>query len=326
MSDPFICKVQPLMICNPLEDDDPNTVDPLPDNDYAGRSITLKQGTHGGGTWTAGNFGMLSLPNDAGYTASGAGAVAEALAAEEPSGCYGYSIVTAPGSMTMKVSEAINTRFGLKTTDPTVIPAPNVMNYPKDNIMLPGDPNYDSTLIMGDGVWDLDKYWAEKHPGVPRPSPELDNVGRYIVYLYELGVPFYRRKGGSKLVRIVLDEAEISTGNWELIEPSLNAAAAVLPTSTTEPDNNWLDGHPPGGQTVSSIGQERRILRVNIMNCKTLGVKGQGDYESQGNYIEIFLTQEADEPADGAGIFGEYVRKMDPRISLEFHGNVRLTE
>jgi hypothetical protein len=325
MSDPFICKAQPLMICNPLEDDDPATEDPLPDDSYAGRSITLKQGTHGGGTWTAGNFGMLALPNDAGYTASGAGAVAEALAAEEPSGCYGYSIVTAPGSMTMKVSEAINTRFGMPVTDPTVIPAPNVMSYPKDKQMVPGEPTYDSTLIMGDGDWDIDTYWTEKHPGVTRPSPELDGVGRYHVYLFEQGVSFWRKKGG-KTVRIVLDEAEIGTGNWDEIIPANFPDAAVLPTSAAEPDNNLLDGHPPPGQTVASIGQERRILRVNIMNCKTLEVKGKGDYESQGNYIEIFLTQESDEPADGAGIFGEFVRKMDPRISLEFHGNVRLTE
>jgi Flp pilus assembly protein TadG len=332
MSDPFICKAQPLMICNPLEDDDPLTDDPLPDDSYAGRSITLKQGTHGGGTWTAGNFGMLNLPNDAGYTESGAGAVAAALSAEEPSGCYGYSIVTAPGSMTMKVSDAINTRFGMDVLDSTVIPAPNVMNYPKDNVMLPGDPTYDSTLIMGDGNWDLATYWADKHPGVPIPSPELDGVGRFHIYLFEQGVTFWRKKGG-KTVRVVLDAAEISTGNWTEIIPANFPDAAVLPSNDDFPDDNWLDGRPPPGQTVSPAdpdvhveGWERRVLRVNIMNCKTLDVAGKGDYESQGNYIEIFLTQEADGPAGGAGIYGEYVRKMDPRISLEFHGNVRLTE
>ena len=36
----------------------------LPDDTYAGKTITLKQGLQGGGTWAPGNFGLLELPTD----------------------------------------------------------------------------------------------------------------------------------------------------------------------------------------------------------------------------------------------------------------------
>jgi hypothetical protein len=67
-------------------------------------------------------------------------------------------------------------------------------------------------------------------------------------------------------------------------------------------------------------------VRVNILNCTNLDVQGHGDYENDGGYVEMFITEPSDEPAGGAGIYGEFVRALNPRISLEFHGNVRLTE
>lgn len=318
MSDPFICKTQPMMICNPLEDSDPTTPDPIPDDTFAGRSVTLKQGIQGGGTWTAGNFGLLDLPTDASYSAGGAQAVAAALSADDPQGCYGYRVVTAPGSMTVSVSNAINTRFGMPVTDPSVSPAPNVMNYPKD-LNLIADP----TLIMGDAVWDLPTYWSTNHPGVTMPSA-LSNATRYQVYLFEQGVGYWKKNGKNVLVTN-LDQTAKGYSYVDPTDPAY-ASASVIPSNAATPDDNWVDGEPPPGQTVSFKGQERRILRVNIMNCVNNDVQGKGDYPSEGNYLEIFLTEQSDEPSGGAGIYGEIVRKMNPRVSLEFHGNVRLTE
>ncbi len=327
ISDPFICKAQPLMICNPLEDSDPFTEDALPDDSFAGKSIALKQGIQGGGTWTAGNFGLLDLPTDADYSAGGAEGVAAALSAEEPEGCYGYSIVTAPGSMTVSVSNAINTRFGMPVTDSTVIPAPNVTYYPKDlnmqSALAAGAPPED--MILGDGIWDLAGYWAQNHAGVPMPAI-LSGASRYMIYLFEQGVPFYK-KGTNKNVRFVLTPEELAGGGWIYVDPAVDyPAAAVLPNYATDPDDNWRDGHPPPGQTVSEIGHERRLLRVSLMNCVNQEVQGKGDYENEHGYMEIFLTEQSDEPSGGAGIYGEFIRKLNPRMSLEFHGNVRLVE
>ncbi|MCK5273186.1 MAG: hypothetical protein KAR37_00950, partial [Alphaproteobacteria bacterium] len=122
---------------------------------------------------------------------------------------------------------------------------------------------------------------------------------------------------------------------YTFVDPAdvANVDAAIIPTSVDFPDDPWFDGEPPGGQTVSPAdpdsdvpGHDRRIMRINVMNCINEGVQGKGDYGSGGNYVELFLTQPADEPSDGAGVYGEFVRKLDPVISLEFHGNVRLTE
>lgn len=333
MSDPFICKAQPLMICNPLEDSDPTTPDAIPDNSFAGRSITLKQGIQGGGTWTAGNFGMLDLPTDADYSAGGANAVAAALSAEEPSGCYGYNIVTAPGAMVVAVSNAVNERFGMPVTDSTILPAPNVMNYPRDNVINPAKPEYDSTRIMGDTVWDIETYWLDNHGTSTIPSELGADATRYQVYLWEQGVSFWRKNGGKNVVVTNLDQT--GKGYSEVVpivatpdascDPG-NLAVGSIPCNDADPDDNWTDGWPPPGQTVSELGQDRRIFRVTVMNCVNNDVTGKGDYPSEGGYIEIFMTEQSHDPGDGAGIYGEFVRKLDPRISLEFHGNVRLTE
>jgi Flp pilus assembly protein TadG len=329
MSDPFICKVQPMMICNPLEAEGKT-----PDNTYAGKSITLKQGTHGGGAWTSGNFGLLDLPTDGSYSGGGAVAVYQALSAEEPSGCYGYNIVTAPGSMTMNVANGLNERFGMDETDPTVVPAPNVIAFHNDDVMRIDRPAvYDPSLIIGDGNWDIIEYWTQNHSGVAMPAI-LAGATRYEVFLFEQDVSYYKKAGGKK-VQFALTPEEISGGGWTYVQPALDyPAAAVIPYNAAAPDDVWTDGEPPGGQTVSPTpaasptikGYDRRTLRVNIMNCIAEGVKGKGDYGSGGNFLEIFLTKPADGPVDGASIYGEFIRKLDPVISLEFHGNVRLTE
>jgi Flp pilus assembly protein TadG len=315
MSDPFICKTLPMMICNPLEDSDPTTPDALPDDTYAGRSIALKQGIQGGGTWQAGNFGLLELPTDADYNAGGAEAVQAALEADDPKGCYGFNLVTAPGSMTVKVTDGINTRFGMPVTDPTVSPAPNVMAYPKDQTWDPAHP------ILGMADWDLATYWATKHPGVPLPS-DLAGATRYQVYLFEQGVGYWKKNSKNVLVTN-LDQ---TSKGYSLVDPSLYPAAAVIPSNPGSPDDVWTDGDPPPGQTVSFKGQDRRIVRINVMNCVNNDVSGKGTYPSEGGYVEMFITEPSQDPGDGASIWGEFVRKLDPRISLEFHGNVRLVE
>jgi hypothetical protein len=221
------------------------------------------------------------------------------------------------------VSDAINTRFGMPETDPTIIPAPNVMAYPKDTAMQAAlDAGETGPItVIGDAQWDIDAYWAQNHAGVTRPGV-LDNATRYQVYLFEQGQGYWKKNGKNVLVT----ELDQTGGGYSLVDPADYPDAAVIPTNTTTPDDPWVDGEPPGGQTVSELGQERRILRVNILNCVNEDVTGKGDYGSGGNFLEIFLTEPSDEPSEGAGIYGEFVRKLDPVISLEFHGNVRLTE
>ncbi len=317
MSDPFICKMQPLMICNPFDNGDGTVSDVLGDN--PGIGVRIKQ-SPSSGTWQPGNFGLLDLPEDANYGAGGANAVQAALEAEDPLGCYAVSTLdTQPGNMVMKVKDGINVRW----EGPNV--APNVKNYPHDRVMDPSDALYDSSLNWGDGVWDLANYWSTHHNGVAMPAI-LAGASRYEVYLFEQDVNYYKK--GTKNVKFALTAEELSGGGWTYVQPADDyPAAAVIPSNATYPDDNDLDGVPPSGETISSKGYARRNITIAVANCVSESFSGNASIPADGIYVELFLYTQATEPgSDGAEIYGEVIRAIEARTSLEFHGNVRLVE
>ncbi len=340
MSDPFICKMQPLMICDPFDDGDPLTTDPdITSDAYVGMGLRLKQGPQPG-AWGPGNFGLLDLPEDAGYTVGGANAVEAALSAEEPLGCYAVSsIQTSTGVIAQKVADGVNTRW--ESPGPV---APNVMNYPRDNNMNPANPTgeYDLNNSFGNMAWNLGDetctngcYWKAAHPGIPLPT-ELIGSTRYQIYLFEQGVTFCK-KNGKKNTRFALDCSTLSGGGW--YEVSISAVQAAYPgvydsfsgldealaVDTTEPDNNWKDGRPPAGATVSGQQEKRRVIKIAVAKCNEFSFNGQSELPQDSRYLEIFLTEQAEEPPNMA-IYGEIMGKVTANTSLEFHGNVRLVE
>ena len=316
MSDPFICKMQPLMICNPFDNGDGTSSDDLSNPLLAGIGLRIKQSGKTG-AWQPGNFGLLDLPEDAAYGVSGANAVQAALEADEPLGCYAVSTLsTAPGNKTNKVKAGVNVRFGMATTDPTVVPAPNVMNYPKD-IVMDTDPD----INRGDGAWDIATYWATNHPGVGMPGL-LADASRYQMYLFEQGQPFWRKNG--KETKISVDEP--GGGGWKLIEPLVDYPLAAVIPENADQDNNDLDGLPPPGQTVSTKGYERRVMKIAVADCETHSFTGNATIPAEGSYIAIFISEQAGDSSNGATIYGELIGGITARTSVEFHGNVRLTE
>jgi len=74
-----ICKIPPLMICNPAETGTVLTFDPAT---YRGRGLKLEAG--GGGTWAPGNYGYLDF-------GSGAPTVEKAMGSNVDSGSLRYS-------------------------------------------------------------------------------------------------------------------------------------------------------------------------------------------------------------------------------------------
>lgn len=337
MSDPFICKMQPLMICNPFDDGIASTVDPdirLPE--YSGYGLRIKQAGQTG-AWQPGNFGLLDLPEDAGYTGGGANNVQAALEAEDPLGCYAVATLdTAPGNKTQKVRDGVNVRW----YGPNV--APNVLNYSgqyRDSNMTPAaDPT--ESVSWGNGIWDFSGYWAAFHPGIPEPVFPVTPT-RYQVYLFESGIVFYMKKGGGgKGTKFTLNAAEAGSGNWQKIDLADYIADPIyagietdpgsgvaLVRNLSDPTNNYLDGEPPvPPETVSAQGYKRRLMKIAVANCLENSFQGNAAIPAEGSYVEIFLTEEATGPNDGATIYGEIVRGLEPRTSFEFHGNVRLVE
>ncbi len=102
--DSAICKVPPLMLCNPNENADPDfTI-----ANYVGKGIRLV-GNDGGGIYGPGNFGFL----DTG-AGNGAQALRQVLGQNNvPGNCAsGSGVDTETGSI-ISVRDALNTRFGI---------------------------------------------------------------------------------------------------------------------------------------------------------------------------------------------------------------------
>ena len=99
-----ICKVPPLMMCNPNETSDPDfTI-----GNYVGKGIRLVS-NDGGGSYGPGNFGFL----DAG-AGNGASTLRQLLGnLNVPGNCLqGDGVDTEPGNL-ISVRDALNTRFGV---------------------------------------------------------------------------------------------------------------------------------------------------------------------------------------------------------------------
>ncbi|HET9398314.1 MAG TPA: pilus assembly protein TadG-related protein [Sphingomicrobium sp.] len=146
-----ICKIPPLMMCNPQENEDPS--DPLgfDISDFVGHGLRLVEG--GGGSWAPGNFGYLQTGLQ-----PGANALEYALGANSPPGdCVSTEgVTTKPGENT-SVTDGINTRFDIfengltnACTDGTCSPALNVR---KDVTRPDGSNNFG--FKTGNDPWDL---------------------------------------------------------------------------------------------------------------------------------------------------------------------------
>jgi hypothetical protein len=297
-AEPFICHAPPLMICDPGEFD--ASLD-LALEANIGRQIALKPPPSGGTAWAPGNYGLLALPDGS----IGASSLETALAAIEPADCYDLDVGTAPGVKTTKVENGINARFDVPGGLP--YPAPNVINFPKDD-----DVEIDPGVYMGSGAWDLAGYWTTKH-STPLPTDLID-ASRYQVYLYELGLEFAR----NGRVTVYPMNGALPAG-YVVVTPS----AENVPVDAANADDPDFDGVP--SQTVASNGYARRLIQVAVLECQAEGVRGAHEYPTNGNYLEMFITQAVDGAPEG-GIYAEIVRTLTPNNSPDFHSNVKLVQ
>ena len=300
-ANPFICQAPPLMVCDPGEAD--------PDMSLAlvkniGKQVVLKPPPPGGGTWGPGIYGLLALPDGS----IGADDIETALAAVDPADCYSLDVSTAPGVKTKKVEDGINARFDLPGGPP--YPAPDVINYPKD-VEIEANPN----VLMGSGNWGIGAYWAAKH-GDPMPPVELtqgaQSASRYQVYMYEQGLQFGRNGW-----RTIYPVVGALPGGYTLVSP----AAPSLPVDPLNPDDPDYDGVP--SQTVAANGYARRLVQVAVLQCAAEGVKGSHTYPTNGNFVEIFITQTVD---NDKGIYAEIVIPLSPSNDPDYHANVTLID
>ncbi len=139
------------------------------------------------------------------------------------------------------------------------------------------------------------------------------SASRYQVYLYEQGLEFGRSDTNWQTIYPV-DGAV--PGGYILVSP----AAPSVPVDPVNPDDPNYDGVP--SQTVAPNGYARRLVKVAVLQCVAEGVKGTHAYPTNGNFVEMFITESVANKA----IYGEIIRPLTPSNDPDFHANVKLVQ
>ncbi|TDI62057.1 MAG: hypothetical protein E2O92_01880 [Alphaproteobacteria bacterium] len=296
---PTMCHAPPLMVCDLTEIDGEDVMDDA----MVGRQLMVKFPQGGNSFWAPGNFGLL----ESGY-GSGANNLERSLADVEPPGCVNTIVTTEPGTMANRVKNGINARFN---DSGYYTPAPNVQTYPRDRVFDESDSHFSGfNDRLGKDDWDRGDYWAAQHYGKSLP-PDLSNATRYQTYLYELGEPYAAH--GKLTIYPVPGGGCPGAGcpGYSVITPDLTLAG--LPK----------DGSPDW--TPASNGAVRRVMQVAVLQCVADEVRGRGDYSTNGNYIEVFITEPVGDPPD-TSIYGEIMGRLTPDESMSFHYDAHIIE
>jgi hypothetical protein len=284
------CNVQPLMICNPWE----QQADPVFEHHVSpGMMFQLLQ--EGGNSFAPGDFGLLDPANAAN---SSANEIRNLLSEQVPNVCYVNNISPRTGQVTNKVLDGINVRFSIplstgvgNASNPLdLTPAPNVIKgmtnsnsptcpknswspIPCGNLSACAMPSEDEQMSLvgsakiGNGVMiqaDKDAYWSYHHGGSWPPSITT----RYGAYMQE--------KPG--------------------------AGTSWAPGS--EPYNPQCDPTTPEGDYDT-----RRIISAAVVNCIANNVQGNSVTNLlSSSYVDFFVTN----PATST-VFLEFVRFLNPQ-------------
>jgi Flp pilus assembly protein TadG len=143
-----ICKVPPVMICNPQETGGNTTFDA---STLIGKGLKLVSVGNGGG-WAPGNFGYLN----SGGGSNGAPGLREALGwTTAPGDCIAQTGVDTKPGATVSVTDAINTRFDIYDSNvacPSGGNCPASINTIKD-LLRPNNANGNNACKMHNSGW-----------------------------------------------------------------------------------------------------------------------------------------------------------------------------
>jgi Flp pilus assembly protein TadG len=289
------CNVQPLMLCNPYEANDP----PSDFTATPGQLFHFKQKGSTGG-FSPGDFGLLDPP---GVNSSGAKTIRNLLSKQTPNFCYVNEVSPRPGQVAGDVADGINVRFDLtpngNTSGLDQTPAPNVIKgikpdgsnnlckfngggyisdgnpSPANGYMLPSATSWTTTgiLSIGSPIYPTGAatYWGYHH-GVSWPG---GTTTRYQAYCQELGL-----------------------GN--------NCRGSNSAPSFDDVNN---ESHVPqcAPASVRNSGTyKRRLISVAVVNCMAQGVQGNQATNVRSNkYAVFFLTSPS--PTSQPGVLNNYL-------------------
>lgn len=260
-----ICKIPPLMMCNPQETPSNLTFNVAT---YKGVGIRLVEGGNNA-AWAPGNFGYLQTG-----LGPGASVLEYALGANSPPGnCMAVDgVTTKPGENT-SVTDAINTRFDIyengltnNCTTGTCSPSPNVR---KDVVRAAGSTNYG--FKTGNDPWDLAETPGQQY----LPA----DTGTYAApYPTTMGHPRDKchavngTNGSGSCAPVVSGEgSRIGDGNWDRdLYFFVNHAGLYTRTDPNVPDGNWksiaslVSYAQANGYTTGTGGTIANITRFDV--------------------------------------------------------------
>ncbi len=323
-----ICKVPPVMICNPDETSDPT----FTAGNYVGKGLRLvtvggSNGDYAGsnsGTWAPGNFGYLDVPSES----NGSPMLREALGwVNSPTDCFEYSGVdTEPGAKTA-VTAVLNSRFDIQDQQGGGCPnggtCPPSVNAVKD--LVKTDNRNGNACGVGPQGWKI-----SDRPYLPNQAQSLTAQGqalpdamghpRDICHAVDSGTAGYCNTpvgdgvwdrdayfrvnypswGGAWQTNTGLSASatRFQVYKWEIANAGTVVAGETVlgPRTVSGSGNNALKarGAPycsTPGVTPSATSVDRRQLTVAVVNCIRNGVNGSSRDVPVEKWIDIFLVE-----------------------------------
>ncbi|MBL0916523.1 MAG: pilus assembly protein, partial [Sphingopyxis sp.] len=332
-----ICKVPPVMFCNPLESTDPNfTV-----GNYVGKGIRLI--ANDGGGYVPGNFGYLET-----NAGNGAQATAQTLGRDAiPGDCVSADGVTTKPGAQVSVLDALNTRFDIydnglnQACGGTGSLCSASLNSRKD-VMHRGNANSCgfSTGNGGNG-WKI-----PANPYLPT-SATVPLTAAAAAGLSPMGFPRDMCPAISQTGSCA--NGRIGDGNWDFMAYFRTNTASYSSVPSTGDMISWFGSATPtryavykyemdnaatrlpaAGQTsggMTSYGRpycspnagvtptttipDRRILTIAVVNCGAEGVQGRTSGVHVTKWIDMFLVEPSIPRArtEKSDVYGEVVRE-----------------
>ena len=317
-----ICKVPPVMICNPAES--ATNTDPLADfTAPAGTGLKLVTGNAS----APGNFGWLES-----NLGNGASALSEALGYDSPPGtCSPIQKVTTKTGMNASVLSALNTRFDVFANGNSTCPSQDggtcspSANTRKDLACKMSGGNcsdnwaespkpYRPTSVAalpsnGSGDPDMMGYPRDMCHAVPAGTTgECGIVGNgtwdrdayfRVNYGYSTAQPWTSGTGLSSTV------TRYQVYQWELShQTAVNGSHGIgVPQTLTQNYTGFgipaIAGRP--GLTPGGANLDRRRISVAVLNCNALSVSGKTSNIPVAKWLDVFLVEPSYSRTGGSG-------------------------
>jgi len=320
-----ICKVPPVMICNPSETS--TNTDYLADFSVAaGTGVKLVTGNAS----APGNFGWLDT-----NFGNGASALAESLGYNVPPGdCSPITGVTTKPGMSTSVLSAFNTRFDIfdngnqtcpsqdggtcspsaNTRKDLVCDSNNGTSCSNDKWSESPNPYRPTTVgdLPSDGSGDPDMmgYPRDECHAVPAGTSGACGItgngtwDRNAYFRVNYGYP--NQSTWVAATGLSSTTTRYAVYQWELAHPSIvsNGSAHGISVAQALSGKNTGFGVPATGRaglTPGGSNLDRRRMSVAVLNCNALSVNGKTTQIPVAKWLDVFLVEPAAGRSGGSG-------------------------